>query len=167
MSSLRIFGIVGLMAGILLAACAAPASNPAASAPPTGEQAPAARTMVVYKSPTCGCCSDWVGYMEQHGYTATVEMVEDIAVVKEEHNIPTAVWSCHTALLDGYIIEGHVPVEAIERLLTERPPVAGIAVPGMPVGSPGMEMAGAAPQPFDVVTFDASGATAVYSSYHQ
>jgi hypothetical protein len=87
--------------------------------------------------------------------------------VKEEHNIPQRAWSCHTALVDGYVVEGHVPIEDIERLLSERPDVAGIAVPGMPVGSPGMEIDGAEPQPFVVVTFDAAGNTEVYSTHNQ
>jgi hypothetical protein len=105
--------------------------------------------------------------VEQHGYTVTVENVQDIAAVKAEYNIPRTMQSCHTAIIDGYVIEGHVPAADIERLLTERPDAVGIAVPGMPVGSPGMEIAGAAPQPFDVVIFDEAGATEIYSSYRQ
>lgn len=176
MRYINMIGIIGLLAGILLAACAAPASDQAAgeqartSEQAAGEQVTAAqatREMIVYRSPTCGCCSDWVGYMQQHGYTVTVEDVQDLAALKAEHNVPSALQSCHTAVIDGYVIEGHVPVEDIERLLTERPAVVGIGVPGMPVGSPGMEVDGVAPQPFDVMTFDVSGATEVYSSYHQ
>lgn len=150
----------GLVATLLLTACAAATSDPATSTQPV-------REMVVYRAPTCGCCSDWVGYVEEHGYSVTVEDVQDIAVVKTEHAIPQSTWSCHTALVDGYIVEGHVPVEDIERLLTERPDVAGIAVPRMPIGSPGMEMDGVAPQPFNVVTFDAAGISDVYSTHNQ
>ncbi|NJK80602.1 MAG: DUF411 domain-containing protein [Chloroflexaceae bacterium] len=146
--------------GVLLAACAAPATVPAIN-----EQL--VRTMTVYKSPSCGCCTNWIGYVEEHGYTVTVEEVPDLAPVKTQYNIPPTVQSCHTALIDGYIIEGHVPVEDIERLLTERPDVVGIAVPGMPVGSPGMEVASSTPQPFNVMTFDRAGATEVFSSYYQ
>lgn len=160
MRQIRIVGIVGLLASVLLTACAAPASERATDAQTT-------RTMIVYKSPTCGCCSDWVSYVEQHGYTVTVEEVQALAAVKAEHNVPPTMQSCHTALIDGYIVEGHVPVADIERLLAERPDVVGIAVPGMPVGSPGMEIEGAASQPFDVVSFDAAGATQVFSSYQQ
>jgi hypothetical protein len=157
--------IVGLLAAVLLAGCAGSASEQAAAGQTTGEQD--VREMVVYRAPTCGCCTDWIGYVEEHGYTVTVEDVQDISIIKTEHNIPQSTWSCHTALVDGYIIEGHVPIEDIERLLSERPDVAGIAVPGMPVGSPGMEMTGAEPQPFAVVTFDAEGNTEVYSTHNQ
>lgn len=157
--------MLGILVAGLLVACAAPASDQEVSEQPSGEQP--AQAMIVYRSPTCGCCSDWVSYVEQHGYTVVVEDVQDLAAVKAEHNVPSTMQSCHTAVIDGYVIEGHVPIEDIERLLTERPDVVGIAVPGMPVGSPGMEIEGAAPQPFDVVTFDAAGTTEVYSSYHQ
>jgi hypothetical protein len=152
--------MIGLPAGLLLAACGAPASEQATGAGTT-------QVMTVYKSPTCGCCTDWVSYVEEHGYTVTVEDVPNLAPIKAEHNVPTSMQSCHTAILDGYVIEGHVPVADIERLLAERPDVVGIAVPGMPLGSPGMEVDGVDPQPFDVVTFDASGTTEVFSRYHQ
>jgi hypothetical protein len=85
--------------------------------------------------------------------------------VKAQHGVPVALQSCHTAIVDGYIIEGHVPVAEIERLLTERPAIRGIAVPGMPIGAPGMEVQGAAPQPYAVISWDATGQTAVYASY--
>jgi hypothetical protein len=166
MRSIGIIGLIGLFVGVLLTACGAPAGQQALDAPDAPD-APVARVMNVYKSPTCGCCSDWVGYVEQHGFTVTVEDVADLAAIKAEHKIPAAMQSCHTALVDGYVIEGHVPVKDIERLLAERPDVVGIAVPGMPIGSPGMEVAGTAPEPFDVVAFDASGNTAVFASYHR
>ncbi len=152
--------MIGLLAGLLLAACGTPAAEQATGAGTT-------QVMTVYKSPTCGCCTDWVSYVEEHGYTVTVEEVPNIAPIKAEHKVPTSMQSCHTAILDGYVIEGHVPVADIERLLAERPDVVGIAVPGMPLGSPGMEVDGVDPQPFDVVTFDAAGTTEVFSSYHQ
>ncbi len=103
--------------------------------------------------------------MEENGYTVMVEDVDDLAAVKAEHQVPPELQSCHTAIVDGYIIEGHVPVEDIERLLAERPEVAGLAVPGMPVGSPGMEVAGAADQPYDVIAFDSTGGFVVYASH--
>ena len=103
--------------------------------------------------------------MEQHGYTATVEDVQDLTAVKSQYNVPSALHSCHTAIVDGYIIEGHVPIEEIERLLRERPDIAGLAVPGMPIGSPGMEVEGAAPQPYQVISFDQAGNTEVFASY--
>jgi hypothetical protein len=106
-----------------------------------------------------------MNYMEQEGYTVQGEDVDNLMSVKDQYNVPVELQSCHTAIVDGYIIEGHVPAVEIERLLTERPDVAGLAVPGMPVGSPGMEVEGAAPQPFDVIAFDQSGNTQVFARY--
>ena len=103
--------------------------------------------------------------MEQNGYTAKVEDVQNLTDVKTRYQVPPQLQSCHTAIVDGYIVEGHVPVSEIERLLTERPDIAGLAVPGMPVGSPGMEVAGVEPQPFEVIAFDKSGRTEVFASY--
>jgi len=103
--------------------------------------------------------------VEQHGYTVSVRDVQNLAAVKSQYQVPAQLQSCHTAIVDGYIIEGHVPVADIERLLAERPDIAGLAVPGMPVGSPGMEVDGAAPQPFDVIAFDKSGRTEIFASY--
>lgn len=105
--------------------------------------------------------------MESNGYAVRVEDVQNLTPIKEEHSVPSSLYSCHTAIVDGYIIEGHVPIDAIEQLLSERPDVTGLAVPGMPIGSPGMEVEGNAPQPFDVIAFDAAGNTAVFASYNQ
>jgi hypothetical protein len=159
--------LFALLGSVILTACAAP-SGPS----PAQQQGPevasqAAPVMTVYRSPSCGCCSDWVDYVEQHGYHVEVQDVQNPALVKAEHGIPLPLQSCHTAVIDGYVIEGHVPVDSIERLLAERPAVVGIAVPGMPIGSPGMEVAGTAPEPFEVVTFDAAGATTVFARYPQ
>lgn len=166
MRSTWMIGLLGLLLSLVLAACGAPASEQAASGAPAARAEPT-RMMTVYKSPTCGCCSDWVSYIEEHGYTVTVEEMADVTPIKAEHGVPRSLQSCHTALVDGYVVEGHVPVAEIERLLSERPAVTGIAVPGMPVGSPGMEVDGVAPQPFDVVSFTADGATAVFASYNK
>lgn len=105
--------------------------------------------------------------MEENGFATRVENVNNLAPIKQSHQIPAQLQSCHTAIVDGYIIEGHVPAADIERLLTERPDIAGLAVPGMPVGSPGMEAAGAANQPFDVVAFDKEGQMYVFASYNR
>ena len=105
--------------------------------------------------------------MEGNGFTIQVENVNDLTTVKQTHQIPPQLQSCHTAIVDGYIIEGHVPVAEIERLLEERPNIAGLAVPGMPVGSPGMEGDGAVDQPYDVIAFDKSGQMEVFASYSQ
>jgi hypothetical protein len=103
--------------------------------------------------------------MEQNGYATKVEDVQNLATVKSDHQIPFQLQSCHTAIVDGYVIEGHVPIAEIERLLTERPDIAGLSVPRMPVGSPGMEVDGVAPEPYQVIAFDKSGNTEVFATY--
>ncbi len=103
--------------------------------------------------------------MEDNGYALQVEDVKDLLEVKERYQIPRQLQSCHTAVVDGYVIEGHVPVAEVERLLAERPDIAGLAVPGMPVGSPGMEVAGAVPDNFDVIAFDEAGNMEIFASY--
>ena len=105
--------------------------------------------------------------MEDNGYDVKVEDVQDLTSVKNQYQVPPELQSCHTAIVDGYVVEGHVPVEEIERLLDERPDILGLAVPGMPIGSPGMEVEGADNQPFDVVAFDQSGNYEVFASYNQ
>ena len=105
--------------------------------------------------------------MEQHGYTVQTEDVQDLMAVKAQYQVPPQLQSCHTAIVDGYVIEGHIPVAEIERLISERPNITGLAVPGMPIGSPGMEVEGVAPQPYDVIAFDDSGKTEVFASYRE
>jgi hypothetical protein len=118
-------------------------------------------SMVVYKAPTCGCCVKWVEHMENAGFEVETRDMRDMGAIKSQLGVPRAVGSCHTAVIDGYIIEGHVSPEHVERLLEERPKIRGIAVPGMPIGSPGME--GPNAQPYDVVTFDENGLTGVFA----
>lgn len=156
------FGLLGAVILLLLSACAAPTSEKSDTA-----VADVTHVIDVYKSPTCGCCDDWITYLEENGYRVRVHHVQDLMAVKNEHKVPTHLSSCHTALIDGYVVEGHVPAEEIERLLTERPEVIGIAVAGMPIGSPGMEVEGAEDQPYDVVTFDNQGNTETFASYQQ
>lgn len=103
--------------------------------------------------------------MEENDYTVQVEEFTNLAPIKEQYQIPPALQSCHTAIVDGYIVEGHVPATEVARLLAERPDIAGLAVPGMPIGSPGMEVAGAAAQPYDVLAFDKSGNVEIFASY--
>ena len=124
-----------------------------------------APTLVVYKNAACGCCGTWIEHMEAAGFTVEVHDVEDLNSIKQQHSVGASLASCHTALIDGYVVEGHVPAEDVTRLLAERPAVLGISVPGMPIGSPGMEQG--APEDYDaydVVLFDGSGATSVYRS---
>jgi hypothetical protein len=111
--------------------------------------------MTVYRSPSCGCCGGWVDYMKAKGFAAKVVMSDDMDSVKLRQGVPPEMESCHTAVIDGYIVEGHVPVEAIAKLLAEKPKAIGIAAPGMPQGSPGMS---GEKEPFTVYLFDASGA---------
>ena len=119
----------------------------------------------VFRDPTCGCCGLWVEHLRKAGFAATVTEVGDIGAIKTKHGVPPRVSSCHTALVANYVLEGHVPVEDIRRLLQERPDVVGIGVPGMPIGSPGMEVAGMKPQAYDVLAFDKKGGTRVFASH--
>ncbi|HJP22769.1 MAG: DUF411 domain-containing protein [Alphaproteobacteria bacterium] len=98
--------------------------------------------IVVYKSPWCGCCGSWVEHLRRNGFSVAVEEREDMDPIKERYGVSPRHQSCHTARVDGYTIEGHVPAREIKRLLTERPQAQGLAVPGMPIGSPGMEQDG-------------------------
>ncbi len=92
----------------------------------------------VYKSPECGCCHVWVGYLRENGFDVRVKDMDDMTSVKDRFGVPDDLWSCHTAVIGGYAVEGHVPVEAINRLLAEKPEIKGIDLPAMPSGSPGM-----------------------------
>jgi hypothetical protein len=127
--------------------------QPAASPPPH---------MVVYKSPTCGCCTKWVEYMRSNGFTVEVHDQDDLTAIKRAAGVPDAAISCHTAQVGGYVIEGHVPVEAIRKLLAEKPAIAGLAVPGMVMGSPGMEQGNAHPA-YDVMAIGRDGKLSVYA----
>jgi hypothetical protein len=121
-------------------------------------------TLVVFKTSTCGCCSGWVEHMRQAGFTVDVRDVAnntELMRVKVDAGVPGAMATCHTSLIDGYLVEGHVPADQVKRLVAERPQVAGLAVPGMPMGSPGMEGPGA--QPYQVYSFDRQGGGAVFA----
>ncbi len=128
----------------------------------TRAQQPPPTVVEVYKTSTCGCCSKWVDHLKQNGFTVKATDVADINEVKTRHGVPAEGASCHTALVGGYVVEGHVPAASVRRLLRERPAVVGIAVPGMPIGSPGME--GPNPEAYDVLSFDKAGALKVYQS---
>jgi hypothetical protein len=118
--------------------------------------------VMVYKTATCGCCSKWVDHMKAAGFAMKVQDVEDIAAVKEKFGVHQQVASCHTSQVGGYVIEGHVPASSVQRLLKERPKVVGLAVPGMPAGSPGMELPSGHKEAYAVVTFDRTGPTGVF-----
>jgi hypothetical protein len=126
---------------------------------------PAADLRIVsFRSPSCGCCHGWVEHMRANGFQVEDNVVEDIEAVKREHNVPAELASCHTAIANGYVIEGHIPATDVVRLLREQPEVAGIAVPGMPIGSPGME-SGNIRQPYAVYTFTNDGSFAVFQEH--
>jgi hypothetical protein len=122
-----------------------------------------AKNATVYKTPSCGCCKKWVDHMQKSGYTVTVHDLEDVAPIKKKYAVPDALASCHTAIVTGgYIIEGHVPADLVDKLVTQAPKdVIGLAVPGMVQGSPGME--GGTTEKYDVVSFDKMGKTKVYA----
>jgi hypothetical protein len=119
--------------------------------------------MTVYKSPTCSCCSKWVKHLEDHGFTVEAHDVPNLDSTKREAGVPRTLAACHTGFIGGYVIEGHVPAEDVKRLLEERPQVSGLAVPGMPIGSPGME--GPNPETYRVLSFDRQGRIEVFSSH--
>lgn len=122
-----------------------------------------AADIVVYKSPTCGCCNDWVGHLESNGFSVQVHDRRNMQLVKRTLHVPEGLQSCHTAVIGDYVVEGHVPARDIVRLMREKPAVKGISVPGMPMGSPGME--GPRRDNYDVLIYDETGKTKIYSSY--
>jgi hypothetical protein len=117
------------------------------------ESAEALPSVRVHRDPSCGCCGAWVDHLRASGFIAEVIETAEINRVKTKLGVPQSLASCHTAEVEQYVIEGHVPARAIKRLLSERPRAKGLAVPGMPVGSPGMEMEGTAPETYEVVLF--------------
>ena len=114
----------------------------------------------VYKTATCGCCAKWVDHLEEAGFAVTVENTRELMAVKRREGVPTDLSSCHTALVNGYVVEGHVPASVVQAFLDEAPEAVGLAVPGMPIGSPGME--GRNPEAYDVYAFDADGGRTVF-----
>ncbi len=121
--------------------------------------------VVMYKSPTCGCCGKWATYMRANGFRVEERIADNLWRLKDRYGVPPQARSCHTAIVGDYVVEGHVPAQEVKRLLTERPDVVGIAVPGMPIGSPGMEVPGQPAEPFTVVAFDRAGNVSVFAEY--
>jgi hypothetical protein len=133
---------------------------------PGAARAAGVRMVEVWKDPDCGCCNDWIAHLQSHGYAVTAHDAGN-TVRRAELGMPAAYGSCHTALVDGYVLEGHVPASDIERLLRERPAALGLAVPGMPIGSPGMDAPayGGRRDRYDVLLIDRDGGHVVYQSY--
>lgn len=121
--------------------------------------------MMVYKSPTCHCCKLWVEHMEKAGFKVTVRNSPEMSPIKQKFGVPTRLASCHTATVGGYFIEGHVPASDVKRLLREKPDALGISVPGMPLGSPGMEVPSGETQPYSVTLVNKDGSLSIFSSH--
>jgi hypothetical protein len=146
-------GLKLLLRALLLAGC-------------TSIQAENAATdteMTVYRSPTCSCCGKWIEHVKSNHFAVKDIVSSDMDAIKEKYGIPDKLASCHTAIVDGYVIEGHVPAADIQKLLTSKPNVVGLSAPGMPMGSPGMEMGGS--QDYDVVSFDKDVKVQVFSAH--
>lgn len=120
--------------------------------------------VVVYKTPTCGCCSKWVAHLRAAGFKVRTIDLEDLGAIRRDWKVPPKLASCHTAKVGRYVVEGHVPAADIRRLLETQPRVDGLSVPGMPIGSPGMEQ-GNVVEPYDVLSFNAAGETRVFASH--
>lgn len=123
-----------------------------------------AAEVVVYKSATCGCCKKWVEHMRANGFDVKAHDVKDVVTYKTRFGVPADLGSCHTATVEGYAIEGHVPAKEVKRLLAEKPKITGLAVPNMPLGSPGMDDSGIK-QPYEVIAFDKNGSRSIYARY--
>lgn len=167
--------VIGVSLGGLVAASASACGDESANAAAVETasvaavetaNAPAVETVKpiaikVYKTPQCGCCKAWVDHLNKNGFQVETMDMPDLALVKQKYGVTPALEACHTAVVGNYVVEGHVPADVIKRLLKERPAVIGIAVPGMPGGSPGME--GAMKERYDVLTFDRAGRSRVYA----
>jgi hypothetical protein len=145
---------IGFLALAMTTGAAAPSSSHAFSSEPV---------ITVYRDPNCGCCTKWIAHLIKHGFRVKDNKSDTMSEVKRGLGVPDSMESCHTGVVNGYVIEGHVPAADIQRLLKEKPKVAGLAVPGMPMGSPGME--GPRTDRYDVLSFDKSGKTAVYAKH--
>lgn len=150
----RLLIVAGLLAALVtIAGCAR-------SPPPSGDT-----VVTVYKNPSCGCCNAWVQHLRSAGLSVEAHDVRDLAVIKARVGIPVGMGSCHTAEVGGYFVEGHVPADDIRRLLRERPDAKGLTVPGMPIGSPGMEDRSGKVDPYDVLLVSKDGSTSVYAHH--
>ena len=163
--------ILVVLTALLMAACGEQEpAQPETREPAKAQQHASAddkvgsKLLEVYKSPTCGCCGDWVDHMKENGYTVEVHDTDNMQAIKEKAGILPGGGSCHTAFIDGYVIEGHVPASDIQRLLDERPSARGLTVPGMPMSSPGMGGPGAG-DTFDTLLVGSDGSTSVFASH--
>lgn len=163
-----------LAVSIALPACARQPSSQATSAPATSASALAAADapagdalplLVVHKRPTCGCCELWVAHMREAGFPVEVRNARNLNPIKQRLGVPYGKGSCHTAEVSGYVIEGHVPAEDVQRLLAQRPDARGLVLPGMPLGSPGMEVPGGQTEPYTVELIASDGTTEAFARH--
>jgi hypothetical protein len=131
---------------------------------PAGYAADKPVAITVYRSPTCGCCGKWIEHLKQNNFNVKDIVSDDMDAIKAKHGVPKEMASCHTAIVDGYVVEGHVPASDIMKLLKTKPKLTGLAVPGMVTGSPGMEMGGRV-DPYDVISFDKENRFQVFNHY--
>lgn len=163
--------LASLLAVALLGCTQAPAPaapEPAAAGETTATATPAEAALplvVVHKDPYCGCCNGWIEHMRKAGFPIDARNEDDMGAIKARAGVPFGKGSCHTAMVGGYFIEGHVPAEDIKRLLAEKPDARGLALPGMPMGSPGMEMPDGRTQPYTVELVANDGSTSPYAQH--
>ena len=150
---LKLFAVC-LVAGIIILLAAATGA----------EAATDALKITVYRNPSCSCCGGWMDYLTTQGFQPRNVLTSDMNALKQQYGVPNDLASCHTAVINGYVIEGHIPANDIKRLLAEQPTVTGIAVPEMPIGTPGME-SGDVREPFTVFSFDQQGNTEAFNQY--
>jgi hypothetical protein len=148
------------------AAAAATTAAPPAATPDANSATLASNTadlipIKVYKDPNCGCCKEWVKHLEANGFKVETMDMPDLSLLKQKYGVKPEIQACHTAVVGDYVVEGHVPADLIKKMLKEKPAIAGLAVPGMPQGSPGMD--GATKERYNVLTFDRAGRTTVYA----
>jgi len=160
---------------LLLALGACDASNDATQSNVAAVEIPVVQTsdvatqskpeVIMYKPVSCECCSGWADHLRAQGFNVVTKKREDMDVIKTKYGVTDKLASCHTAIIDGYVIEGHVPAADVERLLKERPDIVGLTAPGMPMQSPGMQAVGKAPKGYDILAFDKDGASTVFTHY--
>lgn len=149
----------GLILGTLMGTVLAISSTTIANADET-------RSVEVWKDPYCGCCGKWVDQMQAAGFDVRVHNVNNLNAIKSRHGVPQRLRSCHTAKVGRYVVEGHVPIADVKRLLESGAQIVGISVPGMPIGSPGMEAPSGETEPYEVLTFDTQGRTTVFAKHN-
>lgn len=149
---------------LLVTACVAGLAGLASAASSAVTDTTKPAHIVVYKDPNCGCCRSWIEHLRKRGFDVAVHDTSDVSGAKRTGRVPQQLASCHTAFVNGYVVEGHVPAADIQKMLTDKPKIAGLAVPGMPAGSPGMEMGGRVDH-YDVIAFTRDGRTSVFARH--